>query len=146
MDEGLAAEADVVAAEVERAQRQRFEWLRIATREGIAVAFYRRTDVTRSEEATLLTVLLDEVAPDEWDALNATPKLRTGGSRRISVRPPERGDWVVAIYGSAPAGKTVALIEYEGREHRVPVDDGVFALMLRAAIEPTPTLTRARFE
>jgi hypothetical protein len=76
MDERLAAEADVVAAEVGRAERQRFERLRIA----------------------------------------------------------------------APAGKTVALIEYEGREHRVPVDDGVFALMLRAAIEPTPTLTRARFE
>jgi hypothetical protein len=38
------------------------------------------------------------------------------------------------------------VIDYEGVEHRVPVEVSVFALMLRAAIEPQPTLTRPRFE
>jgi hypothetical protein len=52
----------------------------------------------------------------------------------------------VAISGSAPAEVSVAVIAYEGMEHRVPVDDGVFALMLRASIEPKPTLTRPQFE
>jgi hypothetical protein len=145
VDESLAAEAEVVAAEVERTEGQRFERLRIVTRDGIALAFYRRADGIRSEDATLLTVLLDEISPGEWDALNATPKLRAGGSRRISMRPSERGDWVVAIYGSAPAGKAVALIVYEGEEHRVPVKDGVYALLLRVPVEPEPTLTQPRF-
>jgi hypothetical protein len=32
----------------------------------------------------------------------------------ISIRPSERGDWVVAIYGSVPAGTSVAEIDCEG--------------------------------
>jgi hypothetical protein len=146
VEESLVAEADVVAAEVERAEGQRFERLRIVARDGIAIAFYRRADVSRSEDATLLTVLLDEVSPGEWDGLNAIPNLRPGGSRAISMRPSERGDWVVAIYGSAPTGKTAALIVHDGEEHRVPVEDGVYALLLRVPREPAPTLTRPRFQ
>jgi hypothetical protein len=145
MNEGLAAEADSVASEVEQREGKRFERVRIATRDGVAVAFYRDVGATGSGDATLLTVLLDEVSPGQWDALNASP-LGAGGSRGIFMRPSERGDWLSAIYGSAPAGATVALIEYGGIEHRVPVEAGVFGFMLRAAIEPKPTLTRPRFE
>jgi hypothetical protein len=145
MDEALAAAADGAAAEVEEIERKRFERVRVATRDGVAVVFYRRVDLTAGEDPTLLTVLLDEASPGKWDALNAS-ELSAGGSRRISMRPSERGDWIVAIYGSAPAEVSVAVIAYEGMEHRVPVDDGVFALMLRASIEPKPTLTRPQFE
>jgi hypothetical protein len=145
MDEALAAAADGAAAEVEEIERKRFERLRIATRDGVAIAFYRRVDLNAGEDPTLLTVLLDEASPGMWDALNAS-EVSAGGSRRISMRPSDRGDWIVALYGSAPAEASVAVIAYEGVEHRVPVDDGVFALMLRAAIEPKPTLTRPRFE
>jgi hypothetical protein len=150
MDEALAAEADFVAAEVERTEGRRFERLRRVTRDGVAVAFYRGVEPNDSEGATLrdaplLAVLLDEVSPGHWDALSAAP-LRTGGSRSISMRPSERGDWVVAIYGSAPAGATVALLEYGGVQHRVAVEDHVFALMLRAPSEPEPTLTRPSFQ
>jgi hypothetical protein len=145
MDGALAAEADGAASEVEEIERKRFERVRVATRDGVAVAFYRPVDVAPSEDSTLLTVLLDEASPGKWDALNAS-ELSAGGSRRISMRPSERGDWIVAIYGSAPAEASVAVIAYEGMEHRVPVDDGVFALMLRTAIEPKPTLTRPQFE
>jgi hypothetical protein len=145
MGEALAAAADAAASEVEVIEGKRFERVRIVTRDGVAVAFYRRVDVTLSEDSTFLTVLLDEASPGRWDALNASG-LRAGGSRSISMRPSERGDWIVVIYGSAPAGPSVAVIDYEGVEHRIPVDDGVFALILRAAIEPKPTLTRPRFE
>jgi hypothetical protein len=145
MNEGLAAEADGVVSEVEQREGKRFERVRIATRDGVAVAFYRDVEATGSGDATLLTVLLDEVSPGRWDALNAS-RLRAGGSRRISMRASERGDWLIAIYGSAPAGATVAVFEYGGREHRVPVEAGVFGFMLRAAIEPRPMLTRPRFE
>jgi hypothetical protein len=131
MGEALAAAADAAASEVEVIEGKRFERVRIVTRDGVAVAF--------------LTVLLDEASPGRWEALNASG-LRAGGSRSISMRPSERGDWIFVIYGSAPAGPSVAVIDYEGVEHRIPVDDGLFALMLRAAIEPKPTLTRPRFE
>jgi hypothetical protein len=145
MDEALAAAADAAASEVEEIEGKRFERVRVVTRDGVAVAFYRRVDVTLSEDSTFLTVLLDEASSGRWDALNASD-LRAYGSRSISMRPSERGDWIVAIYGSAPAGASVAVIDYEGVEHRVPVEVSVFALMLRAAIEPQPTLTRPRFE
>jgi hypothetical protein len=145
MDEALAAAADAAASEVEEIEGKRFERVRVVTRGGVAVAFYRRVDVTLSEDSTFLTVLLDEASSGRWDALNASD-LRAYGSRSISMRPSERGDWIVAIYGSAPAGASVAVIDYEGVEHRVPVEVGVFALVLRAAIEPQPTLTRPRFE
>jgi hypothetical protein len=145
MNERLAAEADGLVSEVEQREEKRFERVRIATRDGVAVAFYRDVEAIGSDDATLLTVLLDEVSPGQWDALNASP-LGAGGSRRISMRPSERGDWLIAIYGSAPSGATVALIEYGGIEHSVPVEDGVFGFMLRAATEPRPTLTRPRFE
>ena len=145
MDRDLAEAADVVASEFEQQEGKSFERVRIATRDGVAVAFYRRTDVASGAEASFLTVLLDEVSPGRWEALNAS-EVRPGGSRRISMRPSEgRGDWVVAIYGSAPAGAEVAVIEYEG-VHRVPVDDGVVGFMLRAASEPEPTLVRPGFE
>jgi hypothetical protein len=143
--DALAAEADRVASEVEQGEGKRFLRVRVATRDGVAVAFYHGVEATESGDATLLAVLLDEVSPGRWDALNASP-LSPGGSRRISMRRSERDDWVIAIYGSAPAGATVAVIEYGGAEHRVPVEDGVFGFMLRAGIEPKPTLTRPRFE
>lgn len=142
MDEALAAASDAAASEVEAIEGKRFERVRVATRDGVAVAFYRRVDVTLGEDSTFLTLLLDEASPGRWEVLNAS----AGSSRRISMRPSERGDWIVAIYGSAPAEARVAVIDYDGIEHRVPVDDGVYALMLRAAIEPKPTLTRPRFE
>jgi hypothetical protein len=145
MDEALGAEADGAASEIEAIEGKRFERVSVATRDGVAVAFYRRVDLTPAEDSTFLTVLLDEASPGRWDALNAS-ELPAGGSRRISMRPSERGDWIVAIYGSAPAEASVALIDYEGVEHRVPVEVGVFALMLRAASEPTPTLTPPRFQ
>lgn|SRR5512132_488733 len=145
MDEALAAAADAAASDVEEIEGKRLKRVRVVTRDGVAVAFYRRVDLTPTEDSTLLTVLLDEASPGRWDALNV-PELPAGGSRRISMRPSERGDWIVAIYGSAPAEASVALIDYEGLEHRVPVDDGLFALMFRAAIQPKPTLTRPRFE
>jgi hypothetical protein len=147
-------EADVVASEVEHREGKRFERMRIATREGIAVAFYRRVDVASSGDASFLAVLLDEIAPGRWAALSAS-EVPAGGSRRISMRPSEgRGDWVVAFYGSAPAGAEVAVIEYEG-VHRVPVEAGVYGFMLRAVSEPAilrggseldPISLRPRFE
>ena len=145
MDEAIAAEADVVASEVGERDGKRFQRLRTAARDGVAVAFYRRNDLTRGGEAALLAVVLDEVSPGAWQAVTASP-LHAGGSRRISMRPSERGDWIIAIYGSAPEGATGAVIEYKGVEHRVPVEDGVFGLMLRDASEPEPTLVRPRFE
>jgi hypothetical protein len=145
MDDALAEAADGAASDVEEIEGKRFERVRVATRDGVAVAFYRRVDVNLGEDSTFLTVLLDEASPGRWDALNASD-LRAGGSRRISMRPSERGDWIVAIYGSAPAEARVAVIDYEGAEHRVPVDDGVLALLLRAVSEPKPTLIRPRFE
>jgi hypothetical protein len=145
MDDALATEADSVASEVERREGRRIERLRIAAHGGVAVAFYRRADMIGDEEADLHTVLLDEVSPGEWAALNDS-SLRAGGSRHISMRPSERGDWIVAIYGSAPAGRAVALIEYEGEEHRTSIEDGVYAFMVRATAEPEPALTRPRFQ
>jgi len=145
MDAALAAEADNLASTVEQLEGKRFDRVRIATRDGVAVAFYRRVDVASGAEASFLTVLLDEVFPGRWAALNAS-EVRAGESRRISVRQSEgRGDWVVAIYGSAPAGADVAVIEYGG-VHRVSVEDDVYALMLRSASEPKPTLVRTGFE
>jgi hypothetical protein len=144
MDGELAAEADGVASVVGVLEGKHFERVRIATRNGIAVAFYRRVDVASSREASFLTVLLDEVSPGRWDALNAS-ELRAGGSPRISMRPSEgRGDWIVAIYGSAPAGAEVAVIEYEG-VHRVPVEEDVYGFMLRA-VSADPMSLRPRFE
>jgi hypothetical protein len=145
MDKALAAEADGAASEIEQREGKRFERVRLAMHVGVAVAFYRRADVIRREDATLLTVLLDEVSPGEWDTLNASP-LPAGGSRRISMRQSERGDWIIAVYGSAPAGMTVAVIEYEGEDHHAPVEEGVYAFMRRSPVEPEQTLTRPRFQ
>lgn len=146
MEGDLAVAADVAASEVEQLEGKRFERVRIATREGVAVAFYRRVDVAPGGEASFLTELLDEVSPGRWDARNAS-EVRAGGSRRMSVTPSEgRGDWVVAIYGSAPAGADVAVIDYAGAVHRVPVEDGVYGFMLRAVSEPELTFVRPRFE
>ena len=124
MDEALTGAADAAASEVEEIVGKRVQRVRVVTRDGVAVAFYRRVDVTLSEDPTLLTVLLEEASSGRWVALNASD-LRAGGSRSISMRPSERGDWIVAIYGSAPAGASVAVIDYEGVEHRVPVEVGV---------------------
>jgi hypothetical protein len=145
MDEAIAAAADGLASSVEQREGKRFERFRVAARDGVAVAFYRRVDLTSGGDATLLAVLLDEGSPGQWEALSAS-ELRAGGSRAISMRPSERGDWVVAIYGSVPAGTSVAVIDYDGLEQRVPVGHGVFGFMLRAATEPEPTMTRPRFE
>jgi hypothetical protein len=145
MEEALAAEADGLVRFVARREGKRFERFRVVTHDGIAVAFYRRVDSTSSRDASILAVLLDEGSPGRWDALSAS-ELRPDGSRAISMRPSERGDWIVAVYGSAPERASVAAIDVEGRERRVPVGDGVFAFMLRAATEPEATTTRARFE
>jgi hypothetical protein len=90
-------------------------------------------------------VLLDEEQAGRWEALSAS-ELSPGGSRGISIRPSERGDWVVAIYGSAPGDASVAVIDFEGVEHRAYVHDGVFGFMLRTATEPDSTMARPRFE
>jgi hypothetical protein len=48
VDEAIAAEADGFASFVEQREEKRFERFRIATRDGVAVAFYRRVDSTPS--------------------------------------------------------------------------------------------------
>ena len=69
-----------------------------------------------------------------------------GGCHAVSMRPSERGDWIVAIYDSAPAEARVALLAYERVERRVPVESGFYAFMTRVATEPEPTMTRPWFE
>jgi hypothetical protein len=87
-------------------------------------------------------VVLDEES--QWEALGAS-ELQPGGSRVASVRP-ERGDWIVAIYGSAPVEARVAVIPYENVERRLSVEAGFYAFMTRVATEPEPTMTRPWFE
>jgi hypothetical protein len=139
VDEALAIEADAFARTCGRGERARFRRFRSAVGDGVAVAFYR------ADRATLLAVLLDQDRPERWTALGAA-EVCAGGSRAISIRPSERGDWIVAIYGSAPPGTSVAVIDFADEEHRVPVDDGTFAFMMRSTIELEPTLTKPRFE
>jgi hypothetical protein len=145
VDDPIALEADAFVAFLERTERKRFELLRIATQDGVAVAFYRRTDRSVTDEPDLLAVVLDEEVPDQWEAIVGAD-LRAGGSRQISSRPSKRGDWIVAIYGSAPAHARFATVDHGGMEHRVGVQDGVYALMTRAASEPELALTKPRFE
>src|SRR4029450_5198196 len=143
MHAAIAAAADGLALLVERRMGTRLERFHVATRDGVALAFYRRVDSRSGKDSDLLAVLVDEVSPRKWEAPGAS-ELRTGGSRAISMRPSERGDWIVAIYGSAPDGTSLALIDYEGLERRVSVVDGVYGLMLRSASEPEQTMVRPR--
>jgi hypothetical protein len=145
MKDAVASEADAFMAMIERAEGKRFRLLRIAAQDGVAVAFYRRIDGTDSDGRSLFAVVLDEEEPEQWEALGAS-EVRTGGSRHISARPSERGDWIVAIYGSAPTRARVAAVDDGGFSHRVAVEDGVYAFMSRAATEPEPTLAKPRFE
>ena len=89
-------------------------------------------------------MVLDEESPSQWEALGASEL--PGGSRVASVRPSERGDWIVAIYGSAPVEARVAVIPYENVERRLSVETGFYAFMTRMATEPEPTMTRPWFE
>jgi hypothetical protein len=73
-------------------------------------------------------------------------EIRPGGSRSITARPSERGDWIIAIYGSAPPDATVAVLDRDDLERRLPVRDGVYAFVSRAAAQPEATLSRPRFE
>jgi hypothetical protein len=101
MNESIAEAADVLMSLVERIERARFDLARVTADDGVALAFYRRVDATSADEATAYAVVLDEESPSQWEALGAS-ELQPGGSRVASVRPSERGDWIVAIYGSAP--------------------------------------------
>jgi hypothetical protein len=80
--------------------------------------------------------------------VGGTGRVRTaaGCLPRGSVRPSERGDWIVAIYGSAPVEARVAVIAYENVERRLSVEAGFYAFMTRVATEPEPTMTRPWFE
>jgi hypothetical protein len=89
---------------------------------------------------------LERYAPEWRDLVPADPAIRAAALRLLGMRPSERGDWIVAIYGSAPAEARVALLAYEGVERRLPVESGLYAFMTRVATEPEPTMTRPRFE
>jgi hypothetical protein len=89
-------------------------------------------------------VVLDEESPSQWEALAS--ELQPGGSRVASVRRSERGDWIVAIYGSAPVEARLAVIPYENVERRLSVEAGFYAFMTRVATEAEPTMTRPWFE
>jgi hypothetical protein len=91
MNESIAEAADVLMSLVERIERARFDLARVTADDGVALALYRRVDATSA----------DEESPSQWEALGAA-ELQPGGSHVASVRPSERGDWIVAIYGSAP--------------------------------------------
>lgn len=145
MNEAIAAAADVLMSLVERTEHARFELAGVKACDGVALAFYLPVDATSSDDATAFAVLLDEESPSQWEALGAS-SLWPGGYRPVSMRPSERGDWIVAIYGSAPAEARVALLAYEGVERRLPVESGFYAFMTRVATEPEPTMTRPRFE
>jgi hypothetical protein len=145
MNESIAEAADVLMSLVERTERARFDLARVTADDGVALAFYCRVDATSADEATAYAVVLDEESPSQWEALGAS-ELQPGGSRVASVRPSERGDWIVAIYGSAPVDARVAVMAYEDVERRLPVEAGFYAFMTRVATEPEPTTTRPRFE
>jgi hypothetical protein len=145
MNESIAEAADVLMSLVARTERARFGLARVTADDGVALAFYRRVDATSADEATAYAVVLDEESPSQWEALGAS-ELQSGGSRVASVRPSERGDWIVAIYGSAPVDARVAVMTYEDVERRLPVEAGFYAFMRRAATEPESTMTRPRFE
>ena len=98
-----------------------------------------------ADEPDLVAVVLDEERLDQWEALGGR-SLRVGGSRAITGRPSERGDWIIAIYGSAPADARALTVDYGGVVHRAEVNGGVFALTARSATEPELTLTKPRFE
>jgi hypothetical protein len=141
--EAIAAAAESLVAEVERGDGAHFQLARVSAAKEVALALYR--GVAASGEPTALLVLLDEESPGHWEALSAS-STGPGGSRNISIRPSVRGDWIVAIAGTAPRGAGVAVFDFAGVERRVPVEDGFYGFTTRAAVEPQPELPRTRFE
>jgi hypothetical protein len=138
----IADAANVLASFVGRREGHTFQLLQIATANGVAVAFYERS---KTEAQSLLAVLLDEPTAERWTSLGAS-ELATGGSRAISIRPSDRGDWILAIYGSAPPKTNFAVIDLDGQEHRIRIEQGVYAHMTRSPTEPKPTTVRPLFE
>jgi hypothetical protein len=143
-DHAVLAEADVFASFVGQRLNARFAPLRTVIADGVAIAFYDRggSGLSGSE---LLAVVLEADPNGRWTALGAKD-FRAGGSRGTSMRPSKRGDWIIAVYGSAPPETREAIIEYEGQETRIPVASGVYGFVTRAVTEPRPVVVRPRFE
>jgi hypothetical protein len=137
----VASAAAELVSHVERNEGLRLTLVRIARFDGVCLACYRQADPS----AEGLIVLLDEEAPGQWEALGAS-YTSPGGSKHTSIRPSERGDWIVAVSGSAPAGSRSALVGFGGSEHRVPVEQRFYAFALRLAAEPDSAPAGVRFE
>jgi hypothetical protein len=126
-----------------RTSRGSIQWA--WTHDGVAVALYRRTAGAQSDSSKFLGVVLEEEAPGRWAALSAA-QIEPGGSQHFTAHPSERGDWIIAIYGSEPKNATVAVVEHDGEDRALTVQDGLYAFMARASRQPEPTHSRPRFE
>jgi hypothetical protein len=93
VDEAIAAEADAFASFCLEGDVTRFRRVRVAEGDGVAVVSYR-ADSPSGGDATTLAVLLDQDRRGRRTALDAH-ELRVGGTRAISMKPPQRGDWIV---------------------------------------------------
>jgi hypothetical protein len=143
--ERIAEAAAALVSMVERDAGVQLGLVDVRAVGGVGVVFFRAREATTAEEEALV-VLVDEEAPGEWEALGASFSP-PGGSRHVSVRPSERGDWIVAVTGSAPTDARVAVIDFGGAEHRVPVVAGFYAFAERVAKEPAqPPPTKPVFE
>jgi len=140
----IQAEADAFVGFIGESEKRRFSaLLHLETHDGIAVAFYRRAVATA--DAQLLGVVLDEEGPGEWAAMGAT-EVAAGGARHVSARPSKRGDWVLAIFGSAPTGASVALLEQGDELREVSIREGVYAFMARTPAQPEGRVSSVRFK
>jgi hypothetical protein len=145
VNDPIRAEADAFVAFIDETDQSRSNLVRVETQDGVAVAFYSRLAAASSDSSKFLGVLLDEEAPGQWAALGAA-EIEPGGSRHFTAHPSERGDWIIAIYGSAPGDATVAVVEHDGKEWARPIHDGLYAFVARASIQPETTHSRPRFK
>jgi hypothetical protein len=141
----IAEAAETLVPVIERDAGVRLELVDVRAVGGVGVVFFRACDATVAEEEAVV-VLVDEEAPGQWEALVAS-YAPLDGSRHVSVRPSQRGDWIIAVTGSAPPDARVAVVDFRGVEHRVPVVAGFYAFAERVAKEPAqPPSTKPAFE
>jgi hypothetical protein len=146
IEDAVIRAAEVLISVFERDAGVRLELAAVGVVGSVGVAFFCQREPKQSAEPEAVIVLVDEESPGQWEALGAS-SARLGGSGHVSIQPSERGDWIVAVMGSAPPDARVAVVEFRDVEHRVPVEAGFYAFVERAPAEPKhPPTTKPRFE
>jgi hypothetical protein len=94
-----------------------------------------------ADEGRRMVVGLERTRRHEWDALTSTV-LGPDAPAAQSFRPSEEraGHWTIIAAGLAPKRATGASVAFAGKQHLVPVIEGVY--LFAVAVEGEPELER----